>query len=270
MAPLPGPIGSFTIESSAIGVEPSYFFPPAESATPIGEFATGVSPIGPVKPFNWQSTVISQYANSQRLLQLIENFNAYIDPNANIDAFYRQMWSIDTAVGYGLDVWGRILGIGRTLPVDSGSYLGFAEPNDVTEVGFNQEGFYSGPPVTSNYRLSDDAYRQLLLAKAAFNICDGSIPAINQLLMTLFAGRGNAYVLEGDGVDRDYFGFAETGDPFSQGFNVEPFYSGQDFSDMNMRYVFKFLLTPVELSIVNNSGVLPTPSGVNAVIEISP
>lgn len=266
----PGPIGSFIIGGSAIGVEPSYFFPPSTAAMPIGQFAIGVSPIGPVQPFYWQSTVISQYGNSQRLLQLIENLNGYLDQNANIDAFYRQMWSIDNAEGYGLDVWGRILGIERVLPVDFDSYFGFGEAGDPTEDGFGQQSFYAGPPTTSNFALSDPAYRVLLLAKAAANICDGSIPAINRLLMNLFPGRGNAYVLEGDGIDSSYFGFGETGDMFTEGFGQEPFYTGQDFSQMQMRYVFEFSLTPVELSIVNNSGVLPTPTGVHATVVINP
>lgn len=268
--PIYGPIGSFDVGSSAIGVIPSYFFPPSDSIAPIGIFAIGVTPVGPFQPFTWQSTVISQYGNSPRLLQLIENMDSYIDQNINVDAFYRQMWNIDTAIGYGLDTWGRILGIGRTLPVDAGDYFGFAEASDLTVVGFNQEPFYAGPPTTDNYALTDDAYRVLLLAKAAANICDGSIPAINQLLMNLFPGRGNTYVLEGTGIPENYFGFAESGDVQTVGFNQESFYSGQSFAQMQMRYVFEFSLTPVELSIVNNSNVLPTPTGVNATIVINP
>lgn len=266
--PIYGPVGAFDIGTSAIGVEPSYFFPPSQSIAPIGVMAIGVDPVGAIKPFNWQDTVISQYGNSQRLLQLIENVNGYLDQGANLDAFFRQMWNIDQAVGYGLDVWGRILNIGRTLPVDAGIYFGYQSQTE--SEGFGQEPFYVGPPTTSNYRLSDDAYRLLLLAKAAANICDGSIPAINRLLMNLFPDRGNTYVLEGDGVENKYFGFGETGDLFTEGFGQEPFYSGQTFSLMRMRYVFEFLLTPVELSIVNNSGVLPTPTGVLAAVVIIP
>jgi len=270
MAPLAGPIGSFDIGESAIEVSPSYFFPAGQPPSPIGEFDIGNSQIGRCSYFNWQDTVISQYANSPRLLQIIENVFNNLDQTINIEDFFSKMWSIDSAEGYGLDVWGRILGISRTLPVDAGSYFGFAEANDDTLVGFDQEPFYNGPPVTDNYALTDSAYRLLLLAKAAANICDGSIPAINQLLMNLFPFRGKAYVQEGDGLDSNYFGFAETGEDFSQGFDQEPFYTGQAFSSMNMRYVFEFSLTPVELAIVNNSGVLPTPTGVNAIVVINP
>lgn len=249
------------------------FFPPGPQAgsNAIGSFIIGVSPIGTISPFNWQDTVISQYGNSPRLLQLIENFNGYLDQSANLDAFFDFMWNVETAQGYGLDVWGRIVNIGRALSVDVGSYFGYEEAADDTLVGFGQEPFYAGPPATNNYLLTDDAYRQLILAKAAANICDGSVPAINRLLMNLFPDRGNAYVQEGSGIDEDYLGFTESGPGMAVGWNQEPFYAGQVFmTAMHMRYVFEFGLSPVELAIVTQSGVLPTPTGVKATVVINP
>lgn len=244
---------------------------PLPGSNAIGQFQIGVSQVGSI-PFPWQKTVISQYANSKRLLNILASFAAYMDQSENLDNFFDKMWNIETAEGYGLDVWGRIVGLnGRALTVDSGQYLGFEEAEDEDLQGFNQQPFYSGPPTTDNYLLTDDAYRQLILAKAAANICDGSIPAINALLMNLFPGRGNAYVQEGSGIDEDYLGFAESGPGMAVGFNQEPFYAGQAFTTaMHMRYVFDFGLTPVELAIVNQSGVLPTPTGVKATIVINP
>lgn len=235
----------------------------------IGSFEIGVSPIGRIPNFDWWQTVISQYANSTRFITLLENFNSYIDQTVNLDNFFDLMWNIDTAVGYGLDCWGRIVGVSRTLTVDAGIYFGFEEELPGSNP-WNQEPFYAGPPSTSNYLLSDDAYRQLILAKAAFNICDGSIPAINQLLLMLFPNRGNAYVVEGDGTTPSYFGFEEPIDPSLQGWNNAVFYNGESFHLMQMQYVFKFALTPVELAIVQQSGVLPTPCGVSATIIVSP
>lgn len=219
--------------------------------------------------FDWLQTVISQYGNSPRILGVIESFADCMDQSVNIDAFYNKMWNIDTAEGYGLDVWGRILGVGRALAVDAGDYFGFEEPSDVSEVGWGQEPWYAGPPTTNNYLLTDDAYRVLLLAKAAANICDGGIQAINRLLMNLFPGRGNAYVLDGAIDPQDFFGFTEEG-VVAFGWNQEAFYNGQQFIQMNMRYVFEFSLTPVELAIVTQSGVLPTPTGVKSSIEVIP
>lgn len=184
------------------------------------------------------ATVISQYDNSPTLLQLIENVNVYLDPAANLDAFYSLIWNVDTAVGYGLDVWGRIVGVQRVLQVASDVYFGFAEASDATSISpFNSGGsLFSGGAITSNFALSDEAFRTLILAKALANITDGSIPSINQILLNLFPGRGNCYVTDG--------------------------------LDMSMTYTFQFspALTPVEFAIVSQSGVLPRSTGVSATV----
>ncbi|WP_152882578.1 DUF2612 domain-containing protein, partial [Burkholderia multivorans] len=52
---------------------------------------------------NVEQTILSQYGNSATITQLIQNFNQYIDPRADIDAFYNAVWNIDTAQGFGLD-----------------------------------------------------------------------------------------------------------------------------------------------------------------------
>lgn len=217
---------------------PDYPPAPAHDSNVIGEFKIGVSPIGVISPFDFWTTVISQYANSPILTTLISNCFQYLDQTYNMDQFFDLIWNIDTAQGIGLDIWGRIVGVSRTLQVETGAYLGFEEPHDTVSQPFNQAPFYSGGTLTSNYLLSDDAYRTLILAKAFANICDGSIPAINQLLINLFPGRGNAYVTDEGG--------------------------------MEMTYTFNFTLSPVESAIVFNSGVLPKPVGVKATVVENP
>jgi hypothetical protein len=211
--------------------------PPLPGSNAIGQFEIGVSPIGTIKPFAWQDTVISQYANSDRLMQLIANFDSYIDQTQNLDDFFDFMWNVDTAQDYGLDVWGRIVGVNRTLEVATGSFLGFAQGVPGAEP-FDQAPFYAGTPATGNYNLTDSAYRTLILAKALANICDGSIPALNQILINLFKGRGNAYVT--------------------------------DTGSMTMTYTFKFQPTPVEEAIILQSKILPQPTGVAVSFVISP
>jgi hypothetical protein len=180
---------------------------------------------------NYEQTILSQFANSPAILSLIESFNECVDPRANIDAFYDNVWNIETAVGYGLDVWGRIVGVSRVLQVSSGEWLGFNEANDGTvETPFNVAPFYAGQAATGNYALTDDAYRQLILAKAAANITDGSIPAINAILMALFGEYGDCWCTDGQ--------------------------------NMTMTYTFEFQLSPVQYAIVAQSGVLPRPAGV--------
>ena len=206
-------------------------YPPLPLPSGIGAgFAIGISPIGTPQPFNYWQTIISQYANSPILTRLISNFFGYLDQTANLDAFFDNIWNIDTATGYGLEVWGRIVGVTKTLRLVSGKFWGFEEASDADP--YNQSPFFSGTLVTSNFELADNSFRTLIFAKALANISDGSIPSINQLLLNLFPGRGNCYVA--------------------------------DLGGMQLAYTFQFILSPVELAIVTQSGVLPKPVGVTA------
>jgi hypothetical protein len=116
-------------------------------------------------PKQLEQTIASQYANSPTILALINNFNTYIDPRADLDNFYNIVWNVDTAEGFGLDIWGRIVG----LP--TGRYI-YTEPVTI---------------------LNDTQFRALILAKALSNISITSAPMFNQLLNNYFAGRGRVY-----------------------------------------------------------------------------
>lgn len=208
---------------------------PRPGSNAIGSFIIGVSPIGDIASFDYWQTIISQYANSPVITQLVANFSSYVDQTRNLDNFYDFMFNVDTAQGYGLDIWGTIVGVSRTLHiVGTQKYFGFDEATPISADPFGQSPFYSGAILTSNFNLSDNAYRTLIFAKALSNISDGSIPSINQILLNLFPHRGNCYVTDG--------------------------------LNMTMTYTFQFLLSPVELAIVSQSGVLPKSTGVSATI----
>lgn len=243
---------------------PEYPRGPLPGSNGIGVFQIGVSPIGQLADFDVWTTIISQYANSPILTRLIENIFAYLDQTRDFEAFFDLIMNVDTAEGYGLDVWGRIVGVNRVLQVPSGAWFDWEEALPGS-YGFNQAPYFSGTSLTSNFRLSDQTYRTLILTKAAANITDGSIPAINRILMTLFPNRGNAYVTDGRSFP-EWFGFDEAGN--SSGFNQDGFYSGQTVGSMEMTYTFTFPLSPVELTIVQSSGVLPKPTGVSATVVI--
>jgi len=209
---------------------------------------------------NWRQTVQSEYQSSPRLMSLLTAIEAWISPDANYEMFYTQLWNIDTAVKYGLDVWGRIVKIPRTITLTGIPTFGFGEAGD--RVGFDQGPFYeAGIGVTENFELTDDVYRQLILAKAAFNITNGSVPAINAIMMNLFAGRGNCWVADGRNIEVKAFGFGEAGDRL--GFGQGPFEDLLPVPVMNMTltYTFTFALEPFEKAIAQ-SGVLPKPTGV--------
>lgn len=185
-------------------------------------------------PFDISRTIISQYANSPIITGVLANLAQSIDQTANLDQFYRLVWNIDTAQGWGLDVLGRIVGVRRVLRIAApGTYLGFQQDAAAVPFGF---GIWYGLGTSSdNYTLTDDAYRRLILAKAALNITDASIPSINRILMALFTGYGNVYVRDNGG--------------------------------MSMTYVFSAPLSAVDFAIVTQSGVLPKPVGVTAAGE---
>jgi hypothetical protein len=176
---------------------------------------------------NFRQTIISQYQNDPIVMALMQSFNDAIDPAPLIQNFFDKVWNVLTADDYGLDVWGRIVGVGRYVNMSGAKRFGFA-------TGFYP--FNSGAPwggglsSSNNYRIGKEAYRQLILVKARANISSCSIPALNKIITALFPGRGRCYVL--------------------------------DLGNMAMAYKFEFPLTDVEFAIVSQSGAIPKPAGV--------
>jgi hypothetical protein len=183
-----------------------------------------------------EKTIISQYGSSPTISALIHNMNEYIDPSINFYHFGGLVWQVDTAVGFGLDIWGRIVNVGRELTVIlSDSFFGFEEALPDSEP-FNQAPFYNGvAPTSSVYILSDTEYRKLIMVKALSNISSTSAPSLNQLISNMFVDRGKCYV--------------------------------NDLGDMKMEYVFEFVLSDVEIAIITSSGAMPRPSGVEFTIS---
>ena len=185
---------------------------------------------------NWKDTILAQYANSPTIVGLVEAFNDAIDPTADLDSFFDMIWNVETARGVGLDFWGKVVDIPRQLQVDQDAiYFGFGEAfqEATAETGvqpFNFGTFYDGPLETQMYTLTDDAYRKLILVKAMTNITDATAPSINRMLRFVFGDDRRCYV--------------------------------QDTGGMQMRFVFEFDLTPVEISILTRSNAIARPAGV--------
>jgi len=121
---------------------------------------------------NYLQTVETQYQQSPTMLRWIEAFNEWLDPSNNVNVWFNNVWNLDTAVGWGLDVWGRIVGVSRNVNV----------------------------PTFGIYTLSDNSFLNLINAKALANISDGSIPSLNNILMTLFPNKGDCYVIDSGGM----------------------------------------------------------------------
>lgn len=132
-------------------------------------------------------TVQSQYAASPTIRALAESARVRIAPDADIALFYQSIFDIATAQGVGLDIWGRILGIGRSVDVEAeGAYFGFEEADYDP---FDTSPFWMRDGVTERYTLSDGAYRELLMWKAMANIATADAASLNHLLLALYPGQ---------------------------------------------------------------------------------
>lgn len=136
--------------------------------------------------FEIESTIQSQYAASPRITYLVKAFAGLLVPDADIKLFYDNIFNFETASGYGLDVWGRIVGIDRKMKdvPSSDLYLGFEAQGAVNEQAetFNNATFYTEGYGSSTYILEDAAYRLLINTKAMANVGTGSLGALNQQL----------------------------------------------------------------------------------------
>lgn len=134
-------------------------------------------------------TVQSQYTTSKRMRAVIDAFWQAINPKSDIDLLYRKLVNPRTAEGYGLDVWGRIVAIGRSyLAVDDGTpYFGFDPPEGVKNERLNTFGnapFYK--QIYGKVRLADPMFRTYVFLKALINIGDSSLASLNQAVKLLF------------------------------------------------------------------------------------
>ncbi|HFU8982651.1 TPA: DUF2612 domain-containing protein [Escherichia coli] len=182
----------------------------------------------------WEDTILTQYSASKKLLSVIDTFNQAVSLDDFTDEFIKKVWDLTTCESFGLDMWGKIVGISRYIvaPIDSDSF-GFSEADDGSTdypSPFNDSPFYGGVQETTNVRLGDDAYRTLLFCKAFANISIATITDINKFLKILFYQRGRAYCV--------------------------------NYRDMTIGITFEFELAPYEESILTNYEVMPVPSGV--------
>ena len=180
-------------------------------------------------------TVLSQYANSPIIMQLLADWNEDLDPRSLLANFVTNVWNISTATGYGLDMWGRRVGAVRSiqLPDPAVTYFGFAEGDGQP---FGQQSFYDGAFATTPTDLDDDDYRTLLLAKALANISDCSAPIINLILYNLFLAPGRPY----EGL---------------KAYVV-------DEGGMEIQYYFEFLPSTLDIAIMTQARVFQRPVGV--------
>lgn len=134
-------------------------------------------------------TIQSQYSASPHIVALVNGFWSCLDPSADIELIFNKMINPITAEGFGLDVWGRIVAIGREYASkDTESpYWGYKAPLGIDNPrmrNFNNAPFYK--EITGKVRLSDQAYRTYIFLKAMINIGNGSLSSLNRMISVLF------------------------------------------------------------------------------------
>lgn len=177
---------------------------------------------------NINDTILRQYSNSPKIKNIIYTFNNGVDVTNIVNNFYDDIFNLETAKSYGLDIWSRIVDVSRYVKFEElGDTFGFKDQNLQT---LNNGAFYSGVKSTNTLRLSDDFFRLVIKSKAAVNISNSTIKDTNRILSSIFSNKGTPFVT--------------------------------DNLDMTMHYVFPFYLSDSEISLIKNSNILPRPSGV--------
>lgn len=177
---------------------------------------------------NIKDTIMSQYANSPRMLSIISGMNDAIDPRYFIEDFYEGVYRLSTAKGFALDIWASKVGLSRNAPMSNPNAKKFGfrpsfEP-------WNTYPFNSATGANASYQLPDDQLRELITIKAAKNLIYATALNINKFLKLIFGEDRRAY------------------------YSI--------IGHMAAEYVFEFTLTPFERMLVYNLKILPVPCGV--------
>lgn len=153
--------------------------------------------------------MISQYANSPKFLKLVNGLKEKFDNAQTVEDWFRIVYNIKTATGYGLDIWGLILNRGRDF-----TYVN-QQTQQETYIYLKGAQTIDGTPFTATQ--IEDTYRTILLLRAMGNITNASIKSLNEMLQFYFQQRGRMYVYE--------------------------------YDTMKIRYVFEFYVNKLEKSI---------------------
>lgn len=215
-----------------------------------------------------ETTILSQYSASPHILALTEQFARHIDPTDDITLFYDRIFNIDTAQGVGLDIWGRILAMPRTVLGISADWFGY---NESQLQPFSQAPFYNPLKATRNYSISDERYRKMLLFKARANISATSAADIADT-MTEVLGVAVGVIDNGDMTITIYIPMASISDeekhtiktyaklmtPAGVGVDIRIFNAkdgfGYDGSEMNNFDNGVFDITESDIMLTNKEG----------------
>lgn len=189
--------------------------------------------------------IFLQFSNSENINKLTENLAPLltIDP----EVFRETYFDIYTCEKEGLDNWGRILNISRSITVINvyNGVFGFGrkEYYPIPATGYPQNfnnGRFFNPDYSGDSEkisLTDSQYRLVLLFRYRTLTCNMSLFSINKII--------NQLITE---IDKTY--------------RCHVYMSGF----MQLTYSFNFILSPWIKAIFQNRNIFPVPAGVSAII----
>lgn len=153
--------------------------------------------------------MISQYANSPKFVSLVNGLTGIFNNSQTLEDWYRIVFNLKTASGYGLDIWGVILNQGRLFY--------YTDPNSGDTESVYLKGSQTVDGVFYTENQIEEIYRQVLFLKAMANITNATLSSLNQMLQFYYQNRGRAYVYE--------------------------------YGTMEIRYIFEFYVNKLEKAI---------------------
>lgn len=190
-----------------------------------------------IQEFNFEvdllKAILWQYNNAPNLLSLLNFKKTWYDTNQTgfWEDWIANVFDLRTANDFGLQVWAIILGqslYGNFVPVDNSNAWGFG----VERKNFTRGNFATQ---TGGSRIYSTEIARLLLRLRYFKlVSSGTIPETNRMLKYLFQPYGTAYLADG--------------------------------LDMTQTYYFNFVIPSEMLYMLNNTDVLPRPSGVQSTV----
>lgn len=182
--------------------------------------------------------ILWQYDGAPKLLSLANQKADWYDENQRTfwEAWYNDVFNLQTANDFGLAVWARILNVPLVATVSASEdrpVFGFGDHN----LNFDNGNF--GRDVSGTINLTTEQKRLVLRLRYFQLVNNGTVPEINAFLRLLFGADGSVYVL--DSLDMSY-----------------------------AVYVFDFIPAASVLFVLEQFDLLPRPAGVGTSILIAP
>lgn len=131
--------------------------------------------------------LISQYANSERILKLANGIRTMLSNAKLIKDWYNIVYNLKTATGWGLDIWGKILNQGRSFT--------YVNQSSGVETNYYLQGELTVDGTTFTAKEVEEVYRKVLFMKVISLISNSTDRTLNELLQFYFNGR-RVYVIQ--------------------------------------------------------------------------